>query len=202
MRLTIALRRVKGGITVASYEPLSDEHAQKLHALRQRVIETIGNNMDLYGVTMSVGHMYGHMYFSNEPVTLDEMGDVMGMSKTSMSTGMRTLMDLKMVQKVWGKGTRKDLYVVETDWHQSFVDYFSVRWRKSMEINMTALKKSLSEIGALQREAEEAGETDFIALLEQHEQKMREAVKYYRWLNRLIDSFESGDIYEWVPKEE
>jgi DNA-binding transcriptional regulator GbsR (MarR family) len=187
---------------VASNEPLSDAHAQKLHKLRQRVIETIGNNMDLYGVTMSVGHMYGHMYLSNEPVTLDEMGDVMGMSKTSMSTGMRTLMDLKMVQKVWGKGTRKDLYVIESDWHQTFVDYFSVRWRKSMELNMTALKKSLSEIANLKREAEDTGDTAFIALLEEDERKMQEAVKYYEWLNRLLDTFESGEIYDWVPKED
>jgi DNA-binding transcriptional regulator GbsR (MarR family) len=195
-------RVVRREETVASYESLSEEQAQKLHKLRQRVIETIGNNMDLYGVTMSVGHMYGHMYFNNEPVTLDEMGGVMGMSKTSMSTGMRTLMDLKMVQKVWGKGTRKDLYVVEADWHQTFVDYFSVRWRKSMELNMTALKKSLSEIAKLKGEAEASGETGLAALLEQDERKMTEAVSYYKWLNRLIDTFESGEIYDWVPKEE
>ncbi|MCI3927120.1 GbsR/MarR family transcriptional regulator [Paenibacillus sp. TRM 82003] len=187
---------------MASYESLSDEHAQKLHKLRQRVIETIGTNMDLYGVTMSIGHMYGHMYFSDGPVTLDEMGDVMGMSKTSMSTGMRTLMDLKMVQKVWGKGTRKDLYVVEPDWHQNFVDYFSVRWRKSMELNTSAVKRSLSDIASLRREAEAAGETKLLELLEQDERKMSEALKYYKWLERLIDTFESGEIYEWVPKEE
>ena len=51
---------------------LSEEHAKRIEALRQRVIETIGNNMDLYGITMSIGHMYGHMYFNSEPVTLDE----------------------------------------------------------------------------------------------------------------------------------
>ena len=175
---------------------------QKLQKIRHRVIETIGNNMDLYGVTMSVGHMYGHMYFCNEPVTLDEMGEVMGMSKTSMSTGMRTLMDLKMVNKVWGKGSRKDLYVVEPDWHQTFVDYFSVRWRKSLEMNLSALRKSLNELGALKREAEAAGDLEWIAVLEQDERKLTEAVQYYNWLDRLIDTFESGDIYKLVPKEE
>jgi DNA-binding transcriptional regulator GbsR (MarR family) len=181
---------------------ITDEQAKKINKLRQRVIETLGTNMDLYGVTMSIGHMYGHMYFCNEPVTLDEMGDVMGMSKTSMSTGMRTLMDLKMVHKVWGKGTRKDLYVVEPDWHQSFVDYFSVRWRKSMEMNMNALNKSLGDLVKLKQEAEEAGETALLELLEQDERKMSDAVNYYRWLSRLIDTFESGEIYKWVPKEE
>lgn len=180
----------------------SENQQKKLEKIRQRVIETIGNNMDLYGVTMSVGHMYGHMFFSEAPVTLDKMGEMMGMSKTSMSTGMRTLMDLKMVSKVWNKGTRKDLYVVEQDWHQTFVDYFSVRWRKSMEINMHALRRSQSELAALRSEAEAEGNAELIGQLERDEQKMKDAMAYYRWLNRLIDSFESGDIYKLVPKEE
>lgn len=158
--------------------------------------------MDLYGVTMSIGHMYGHMYFNSEPVTLDEMGDVMGMSKTSMSTGMRTLIDLKMVHKVWGKGSRKDLYVVEQDWHQTFVDYFSVRWRKSIEMNLHAVNKAIVQLEQLKREAEESENAPLLELLQQDELKMRDAVKYYKWLSRLIDSFESGEIFKLVPKEE
>lgn len=58
----------------------------------------------------------------------------MGMSKTSMSTGVRTLLDLKMIDKVWGKGTRKDLFEVVPDWHQNFSDYFSIKWRKAVEV--------------------------------------------------------------------
>ena len=180
----------------------SENRHQRLAKLRQRVIETIGNNMDLYGVTMSVGHLYGHMYFSDAPVTLEEMVQVMGMSKTSMSTGMRTLIDLKMVSKVWGKGSRKDLYTVETDWHQTFVDYFSVRWRKSMEMNVTALRRSLAELETLKREAEADGDEELLTALAKDEYKMQEAMKYYRLLDRLIDSFESGEIYRLVPKEE
>ncbi len=48
----------------------------------------------------------------------------MEMSKTSMSTGIRTLVDLNMVNKVWEKGSRKDQYEVERDWHQTFADFF------------------------------------------------------------------------------
>lgn len=181
---------------------ITDEQAKRVQKLRERVIETIASNMDLYGVTMSVGHMYGYMYFQNEPVTLDEMCSVMGMSKTSMSTGMRTLMDLKMVHKVWGKGSRKDLYATEADWYQTFIDYFSIRWQKSVEMNLNAVKKSLKELEVLKQEAEEAENEDLLALLERDEQKLNEAIKYYKWLTRLIDTFESGEIFDFVPKEE
>ena len=99
---------------------------EQLERVRERVIETIAKNMNLYGITDSIGRLYGMLYFHNQPMTLDEMKEELGMSKTSMSTSVRTLMDLKMVEKVWKKGTRKDLYLAEEDWHQTFIDFFSI----------------------------------------------------------------------------
>lgn len=32
--------------------------------------------------------------------------------------------------------------------------------------------------------------------------KMKQAVAYYKWLDRLIDSMESEEIYKLIPKEE
>lgn len=179
---------------------LTDEQLNKLHKARRRVIESIGENMDLYGITLSIGHLYGNMYFNREPVTLDEMSQTMGMSKTSMSTGMRTLHDLKMINKVWGKGSRKDLYEVEPNWHQNFTDYFSIKWRKAVEQNMSALNRSMKEIDALKLQYE--SEQAFLDVLDNDTQKIDEALKYYKWLDRLIDSFENGDIYKLIPLEE
>ncbi|RJX41708.1 GbsR/MarR family transcriptional regulator [Paenibacillus pinisoli] len=178
---------------------LTEEQRTRLLHTRRRVIESIGKNMDLYGITLSIGHLYGNMYFNQSPVTLDEMSQTMGMSKTSMSTGMRTLHDLKMINKVWGKGSRKDLYEVVPDWHQNFADYFSIKWRKAVEQNMSALNRSMKEIDALVGEHSE--DEAFQNLLASDKSKIEEALKYYRWLDRLIDSFESGEIYEYFPRE-
>ncbi|CAM4381641.1 GbsR/MarR family transcriptional regulator [Paenibacillus alkaliterrae] len=181
-------------------EALTDEQRMKLHNTRRRVIESIGKNMDLYGITLSIGHLYGNMYFNQEPVTLDEMSETMGMSKTSMSTGMRTLHDLKMINKVWGKDSRKDLYEVMPDWHKNFADYFTIKWRKAVEQNMSALSRSIKEIVELKQQY--ADDTDFVQILNSDTQKIDEALKYYNWLERLIDSFETGEIYRFIPKEE
>jgi|SRR5690606_12602163 len=182
------------------YEGLNEEQIKIIEKSRRRVIDSIGNNMDLYGVTMSIGQLYGNMYFHNGPVTLDFMGEKMGMSKTSMSTGMRTLVDLKMINKVWEKGSRKDLYEVEADWHQNFVDYFSIKWRKSIEMNIHSLNKSLAEIRKLREE--NIDNEKLVSLADTDIRKMSEAVQYYRWLGRFIDAMELGQIFEWIPKEE
>ncbi|MCM3634034.1 MULTISPECIES: GbsR/MarR family transcriptional regulator [Paenibacillus] len=179
---------------------LSEEQIGKLQSTRKRVIESIGKNMDLYGVTLSIGHLYGHMFFNQHPVTLDEMSQTMGMSKTSMSTGMRTLHDLKMISKVWSKGSRKDLYMVEPDFHQNFADYFAIKWMKAVEQNKSAMKRTLKEIEELKQQYPE--DAEFQAILSEDEQKIREAVSYYKWLERLIDSLESGEIFKFIPKEE
>src|SRR5690554_4249025 len=185
---------------MTTYEDLNEEHMKVIEKSRQRVMDSIGNNMDLYGITLSIGHLYGNIYFNNGPVTLDDMREKMGMSKTSMSTGMRTLMDLKMINKVWEKGARKDLYEVESDWYQNFTDYFSIKWRKSMEMNISSLNKSIAEIRNLRDE-----NLDNEKLVTQTNidlEKMKEAIHYYRWLGRFIDALESGEIFNWIPKDE
>ncbi|ASA24025.1 GbsR/MarR family transcriptional regulator [Paenibacillus donghaensis] len=178
---------------------LSPEQTEKVSKARERVIDSIGKNMDLYGITLSIGHLYGYMYFNDGPVTLDELSKTMGMSKTSMSTGVRTLLDLKMIDKVWGKGTRKDLFEVVPDWHQNFSDYFSIKWRKAVEGNMNALAKSLAEIAAMKSDYHD--DPLLTKLLQSDQEKIEDAIKYYRWLLKLIEAFENGKIFDLIPKE-
>lgn len=181
---------------------LSEPHIETIQKARKRIIEAIGKNMDLYGVTQSVGHLYGMLFFSDKPMTLDEMGKEMEMSKTSMSTGVRMLLDLKMVHKVWEKGARKDLYEAEPDWHQTFTDYFAIEWRRAIEVNVTALRRSEAELRRL-REAEAGGGDEKLHdLLSRDLDKIEGALRYYDWLDRLIDVLESGRIYELVPKND
>jgi DNA-binding transcriptional regulator GbsR (MarR family) len=182
-------------------EGLSPDVAARLTKARERVIDSIGKNMDLYGITQSVGRMYGYMYFHNGPVTLDSLSASMGMSKTTMSNGVRTLLDLKMIDKVWSKGSRKDRYEVVPDWYANFSDFFSIRWRKAVEANMSAMTRSLKEIRELMAEAG-AEDERLQSLLKSDEAKINEALKYYRWLLRLIEALETGKIFELVPREE
>lgn len=170
-----------------------------LEKAQERVIETLARNMDLYGITMSTGLLYGTLLFQDKSMTLDEMGEALGMSKTSMSTGVRTLMDLNMVEKIWKKGTRKDHYEVNLDWYQNFIDLFSVRWRHACEQNVVSLKKSLLELRAL-RETEEITEQDR-ERVDLSIERIENGLEYYHWLSRLIDTFESHEIFQFVPKK-
>ena len=164
---------------------------EQLNIARERVIDSVAQNMDLYGVTESIGRLYGMLLFQQNPMTLDEMKEELGMSKTSMSTSVRTLLELKMVDKVWRKGVRKDLYSAEEDWYQTFIDFFTIKWRLAITENVYAIEKSMNEIKAL---LNKDGEKDL--------EKLHYALNYYDWLDRFVDSLESHEIFNLIPKKE
>ncbi|MGP7819162.1 GbsR/MarR family transcriptional regulator [Niallia sp. 01092] len=176
------------------------EGKEQLDVARERVIDAIAQNINLYGVTDSIGRLYGMLLFQENPMTLDEMKEELGMSKTSMSTSVRTLLDLKMVDKVWKKGVRKDLYKAEDDWYQTFIDFFTIKWRAGVSMNVYAMERSLTDLKKLVQQEETAEEIK--AAAKSDIEKLQHALEYYNWLNRFVDSLESHEIFNFIPKTE
>ncbi|MCG3088088.1 GbsR/MarR family transcriptional regulator [Sporosarcina cyprini] len=173
------------------------EGKEALDKARERIIETIAQNIHLYGLTSSAGRQFGTMFFHDEPMTLDEMTEELGMSKTSMSTSVRALSDLKLVERAWKRGVRKDLYQVKDDWYQSFIDLFSIKWRRSISLHSTAIKKSLSELESL---VEDPATSEEVKELAQQDVARLEYIRdYFEWLDRLVDAFEHHKIFDLVP---
>ncbi len=166
---------------------------------RERVIETISQNMHLYGVTPSIGRLYGILFFNDNPMTLDDMKEELQMSKTSMSTSVRTLTDLNMVEKVWRKGERKDLYAPKRDWYEIFIEYFSHEWRKVIHLNVIAINDSLKELDHLLNGEQPLSEEQEAMILKDKE-KLIYTKEYYNWLTRLFDFFESEEIFNAVKR--
>lgn len=169
---------------------------------RERVIETTSRNMYLYGVTPSIGRLYGTLFFNNEPMTLDDMKTALKMSKTSMSTSVRTLTDLSMVHKVWKKGERKDLYEAKMDWYQIFFDNIINQWRKITHINLEAINDSLNELHSLLDQLDDTDD-NLKKNIQQDIEKLEYASDYYNWLDGLFNKIKSKDIIKPIePKLE
>ena len=176
------------------------EGKEQLDKARERVIETIAQNIHLYGLTPSAGRQYGTLFFHEEPMTLDDMTEELGMSKTSMSTSVRALADLKLVERAWVRGVRKDLYQVKDDWYQSFINLFSIKWRRSISHHSVAVKKSLRELEELKNRPDISEELKSIVVTDI--EKLKYVRDYFEWLDRLVDAFEDHDIFDLVPLNE
>ncbi|MUV36597.1 putative HTH-type transcriptional regulator [Lentibacillus sp. JNUCC-1] len=75
-----------------------------------QIIMEFAKTAELFGLTTLEARLFAYMYLEDRPLTLDEMSEAIGKSRTSMSNGVRGLLDLKLVTRVWKKGERKDLY--------------------------------------------------------------------------------------------
>ncbi|MCS1350698.1 choline uptake/conversion transcriptional regulator CudC [Mechercharimyces sp. CAU 1602] len=170
---------------------------QKLEEARRDYIESLAETMEMYGLSPSMGRLYGTMFLQEEPMTLDEMCHLTGMSKTSMSTGVRALSSLKLVHKKWRKGVRKDLYEAEYDQMRSFVDFFCQLWEKEIQLNDKAIQETESHLAELLADDELASEDRIRA--KKNLEKIQHSKEYYAWLRHLVDAFESGDIFEFIP---
>lgn len=173
---------------------------EKLEKSRKRITESIAQNIHLYGLPPSAGRQFGMMFFENRPLTLDDMSAELGMSKTSMSTSIRSLSEAKLVDRVWERGVRKDLYEVKDDWYQIFVDMFTVKWRRAVSLHTAAIRKSLTELKELKKADDITDE--LLAVIETDIEKLLYIREYYDWLDRLIDAFEDQKIFDLVPRLE
>ncbi len=69
----------------------------------------------ILGLPKSVGEIYGLLFLSAEPLSLDEIAVALRISKGSASTGTRQLASLQIIRQVWVQGERRDYYEVDPD---------------------------------------------------------------------------------------
>ncbi|REJ06247.1 choline uptake/conversion transcriptional regulator CudC [Halobacillus trueperi] len=169
------------------------EHAKGL------VIDSIAETMDLYGVTRSAGTLYGTMYFE-EDMTLDEMREKLGMSKPSMSTGVKKLQNYNIVKQTFRKGTRRQTFVAEKDFFKFFSNFFTKMWIREAKINLDTVKQAQKELNKLIEDSEVDEKIKHEA--QQVYQQLEASIPYYHWLQKLVDSIESGEIFEFLPVDQ
>jgi len=68
----------------------------------------------LFGVSKSVGEIYGLLFISAAPVPLDYIRTKLNLSSGSASQGLRLLRTLGAVQATYVPGDRRDHYLAET----------------------------------------------------------------------------------------
>ncbi|HLR63608.1 MAG TPA: transcriptional regulator [Lentibacillus sp.] len=176
---------------------VADNDSQKIEESRDILISAIAQTMVIYGVTPSVGRIYGVLYFADKPLNLDEIKDQVAMSKGSVSTGLRDLLDTEMVIKVWKKGDRKDHYIAEKDFFKNFFAFFTKMLRQERNIISRAneqVEGTLKDI-AVNGDSEEAKE-----MAQGDLKDIEQTMTYFDWTLRLANAMESREIFEHFPK--
>ncbi|MFH1776933.1 MAG: hypothetical protein ABH952_05175 [Candidatus Omnitrophota bacterium] len=87
----------------------------QLIELMDKLVADIGNFAATLGISRAAGQLYILLFLSAKPVSLDEMGKRLKISKGHVSTNIRALERWQAVRKVWVRGSRKDYYEANTN---------------------------------------------------------------------------------------
>ena len=67
------------------------------------------------GQPRSAGQIYGLLFPSPKPLSLDDIAEALAISKTSASAGTRQLQAFNLIRQVWMPGERKDYFEARTN---------------------------------------------------------------------------------------
>jgi DNA-binding transcriptional regulator GbsR (MarR family) len=93
----------------------STAEAPTLSRVKLEMIDACGRASQILGLPRSTGQIYGLLYVSVEPLCLDDIAELLAISKGSASLGTRQLEGWRAIRQVWVQGDRKDHFAVEPD---------------------------------------------------------------------------------------
>jgi DNA-binding transcriptional regulator GbsR (MarR family) len=102
----------------------------------------------MLGLPRSTGQIYGLLYLSGGPLSLDDVAGALSISKGSASTGTRQLASWGAIRQVWVPGDRRDHFEASSDLGQllrgSYGEFIKPRLVSS-EKRLAAIWQSLEK---------------------------------------------------------
>jgi DNA-binding transcriptional regulator GbsR (MarR family) len=84
-----------------------------LPELKQTFTESLSQISYFWGFPKGMGALFAVLYLAPNPLSLDELVERSGLTKGAVSTNVRALARLGLVQRSSKLGDRKDYYVAE-----------------------------------------------------------------------------------------
>lgn len=96
----------------------TDSVDQTTEDIKNDFIDTVAEMMGRLGYTRISGQLESLLYLSQKPLSLDEMASRLDVSKSSVSTNIRFLEQVKVVRRTWNRGDRKNYYEIRGELYE------------------------------------------------------------------------------------
>ena len=127
----------------------------------------------LFGVSKSIGEIYGLLFISVSPLPLDIIRNRLKMSSGSASQGLRLLRTVGAVRMAYVPGDRRDHFLVETNLRKITTGLL----REKVEPNLISHEERLQQIAGLLQELPSDSRTEIesrLKILENWRKRARE----------------------------
>jgi DNA-binding transcriptional regulator GbsR (MarR family) len=169
-------------------------HNPKLTTVHDSMLDGLGQLAEYFGFSKVMGQLYGSLLMSPKPLCLDEMMDLLAISKASVSMNMRTLEHMGMVRQAWvrGRGDRRKFYEAETDFWQIISNILSGREMRDVD---RALSVMNHDVHVLREAMPELSEDDK-QLAELYLERIAQMQALFKFAQLIITSIlaRAGDM--------
>jgi len=127
-----------------------------------------------------MGALYGAIYLSPTPLTLDALVEQVGITKGAVSTNIRSLERLGMIYKQFKTGDRKDYYIAETDFWKIARGILKERGKNEFNLALKTVGESMDILKKAKLNKDETELSEF------YQGRMNEMKKFFDSLDSLV----------------
>ena len=114
---------------------------------RERIIESMEQSAEVYGLSRSAGRIYGVLYFSEEPLSIPELVDETGYAKSTISNVTRTLTRIGMIHRRSSEGGgRRVQYTAEREVWFILQDVFQQYVQREIQTTLRTVQRAQAQL--------------------------------------------------------
>ena len=98
---------------------------------RDWFVARMGQSTEQDGFPKIAGQLFGLLLWSEEPCSIQDMTDILGVSKASVSTDARRLLEHGVFERVPRAGDRRDYYQIAPDFFRKLLQHRLERWENA-----------------------------------------------------------------------
>lgn len=138
-------------------EIASSERAEEaVSPLQGEMVDFMVRLFRLMGLPKTIGSIYGFVYASPHPVSMDDLTQALGISLGSASQGLRTLKVFRAIKPVYTQGERREHYEAETDFQLFVGAFLKGELEQYIENTEKRTERMAQQLGGLAADADKA----------------------------------------------
>lgn len=118
--------------------------SQSLTTIKKDFTEGLSQISRFWGFPKGMGAIFGVLYLSPIPLSLDEIVDETGLTKGAISTEIRALARMGLVHRSTKLGDRKDYYEAEADFYAAVRSILKERQNSEFDRAVRSVKETLT----------------------------------------------------------
>jgi HTH-type transcriptional regulator, glycine betaine synthesis regulator len=130
--------------------------------IKQGFVEALSQISRFWGFPKGVGAVFGVLYLSPNPISLDDIAVQTGLTKGAVSTDVRSLARMGLVQRSSRLGDRKDYYVAETDFYRAIRAILNERQNSEFAMAIQSVRDTLTQLKSARGSMDEQERTFLI----------------------------------------